>query len=108
MVVLLFACWCMAVPKSFVALLVFKSLCGVANTNYIFTHLLQIELCKVKSGTQKISSVAVVALSKIVAVVACIRVVSVFVRNVAAAVASIRIAPVVVRKIAAAGVAFIR
>jgi hypothetical protein len=37
MVVLLFACWCMDVPKSFVALLVFKSICGVANTDDIFT-----------------------------------------------------------------------
>jgi hypothetical protein len=37
MVVLLFVCWCMAVPKSFAALLVFKSLCGVANTDYVFT-----------------------------------------------------------------------
>jgi hypothetical protein len=37
MVALLFACWCMAVPKSFVVFLVFKSLCGVANTDDIFT-----------------------------------------------------------------------
>jgi hypothetical protein len=50
MVVLLLACWCMAVPTSFVVLLVFKSLCGVANADDIFAHLLQIELCKAKSG----------------------------------------------------------
>jgi hypothetical protein len=36
--VVLFVCWCMAVPKSFVALLVFKSLCGGANTDDIFTQ----------------------------------------------------------------------
>jgi hypothetical protein len=37
MVVLLFVCWCVAVPKSFAALLVFKSLCGVANADDVFT-----------------------------------------------------------------------
>jgi hypothetical protein len=38
MVVLLFACWCMAVAKPFAVLLVFKSLCGVVNTDDIFTE----------------------------------------------------------------------
>jgi hypothetical protein len=31
-------CWCMAVPKSFVVSLVFKSLCGVANADDVYAH----------------------------------------------------------------------
>jgi hypothetical protein len=57
MAVLLLACWCMAVPKSFGVLLVLKSLCGVANANGIFDFCApSYPHCKLKGSPPKMPS----------------------------------------------------